>query len=256
MSNSEEPAHDARAAAMEAAIAERLTAFDRHRDDLLAILQKVCDHKPKTKSFDPDKSWRYLRLKALGYLELKAKAEQRQKMVPAADRVELLHELGKALRGARCKLDEARHADIRGVLSVEWCEAHGNPDFTEFLDLIGRRFDEMVAGVITGLADLETAASRAAEQIRQKPGRPRETGYLSPEFIIALESAYRYITGKRGGAGAGPFAQFVKKFLEAEGSTITLQSVIEAIKTAKKRKEWGRSLLAWTGGKTLPSSPP
>jgi hypothetical protein len=251
-----EPAHDARAEAIEPAIAERLTAFDRHRDDLLAILQKVCDREPKTKSFDPDKSWRYLRLKAWGYLEREPRAEQRQKMVPAARRVELLHELGKALREARCKLDEARHSDIRGRLFVEWCEAHGNPDLLEFLDLVGRRFDEVVAGVITGLADLETAASRAAEQVRQKPGRPRETGYLSPKFIIALESAYRYITGKRGGAGAGPFAQFVKKFLEAQKSTITLQSVIEAIKTAKKRKEWGRPLFVWPGKKTPPSSLP
>jgi hypothetical protein len=64
MSNSEEPAHHAGAAAMEAAIAERLTAFDRHKDDLLAILKEVCDRKPKTKPFDADKSWRYVRLRA------------------------------------------------------------------------------------------------------------------------------------------------------------------------------------------------
>ena len=62
-------------------------------------------------------------------------------------------------------------------------------------------------------------------------------------------NAWRQSTGKRAGAGAGPFAQFVKKFLEALGRKgIGQQSIIKAIKTTKKREEknlatsrWGQS---------------
>ena len=55
--------------AMDAGIEARLKAgFDQHRADLLGHLQKVCERLPKTKSFDPDKSWRHLRLMASRYL--------------------------------------------------------------------------------------------------------------------------------------------------------------------------------------------
>ena len=255
MSNSEEPGHDARAGAIEATIEARLTTFDRHRDDLLGLLQKVCEHRPKTKSFDSDKSWHHLRFMAGGYLRREASVKQKQ-MVPATDRVELLRQLGNALSEARCKLDEARHHDIRGVLFVEWCGAHGNPDFTDpIIDRFDIDFDEVVAGVVAGLADLETAASRAAEQVRQKPGRPGGTGVLQHDLIINLESTYRDITGKPGRVGPGPFAQFLQKFLEAVGCKSNEGSVIRAIKAAKKREEthpatsrWGRSLFAGIGG--------
>ena len=109
--------------------------------------------------------------------------------------------------------------------------------------------------LVAGLADLETAASRAAEQVRQKPGRPRGTGVLQQDFIIALELAYRDITGEPGGAGPGPFAKFLTKFFDALGSARGKESVIEAIKAAKKRPEWGQSVLAGIGGKTPPNSP-
>lgn len=246
----EEPSHDARAEAIKAAIEARLAEFDRHEDDLLTILQKVCER--TTKPFDRKYAWRQVRFYARRYLE---EAEEKQLMVPAANRVELLRQLGNALRQARCKLDEARHHDC-GALFVEWCEAHGNPDFTDpIMGLYEAKLDEVVAGVVAGLADLETAASRAAEQVRQKPGRPGGTGVLQQDFIIDLESAYRDITGKPGGAGAGPFARFVMEFLEALGRTSESDSVIETIKAAKKRKEWGQSFFAGIGGKTPPNSP-
>ena len=156
MSDSKEPAHDA----IEATIAERLTAFDRYRDALHTILQKVCDRKPKTKSFDPDKSWRRLRHMARIYLREEASVKQKQMQVPAADRRELLLQLEDTLEKARCKLDEARHHDIRRVLFVEWCEAtYDNPDLTD--PRIARDFNETVAGVVASLAALETTASRA-----------------------------------------------------------------------------------------------
>ena len=245
--------------AMDARIEARLKAgFDQHRADLLGHLRKVCERSPKTKSFDPDKSWHHLRLMAWRYLHEEARAEEKRMMVPPADRVELLCQLGNALREARCKLDDARNHVIRGVLFVEWCEAHGNPDFTDpIMGLYDTKFDKVVADMVAGLADLETAASRAAEQVRQKPGRPGGTGVLQHDFIVSLEYAYQGITGKRGGAGPGPFAQLVIKFLQALQRSNAEQSVIEAIKAAKKRagKWWGQPIFADIGGKTPAGSP-
>jgi len=248
---SEDYPPDTRLEAIYAAIKARLKAeFDPLRDDLLAMLQKVCER--TSKPFDKEYAWDHIRFCAKRYLLEEAWVEE--KRMPAADLVKLLRQLGNALREARCKLDEARHHVICGVLFGEWCEAHGNPDFTDpIMGLYQNKFDTMVAGVIARLHDLETAASRAAEQVRQKPGRPDGTGVLQHDIIIMLEAAYQNITGQRGGAGPGPFAQFVTKFLEALGRTITQQSVIEAIKAAKKRQgeQWGQSPFAGIGGKLL-----
>jgi hypothetical protein len=242
---------DARLDAIYAAMEARLEAeFDRHRDDLLAMLQKVCER--TSKSFDTESAWDHIRFYASRYLLEEASVEEKRMMEPAADRVERLRQLGNALAEARCKLDEARDHVICVVLFEEWCKARGIPDFTDRHVAI---FDDALADLIAGLAYLETAASRAAKQVRQKPGRPGGTGLLQQDFLISLELAYRDITGKPGGAGPGPFAQFVKKFLEAVGRTSTEQSITKAIKVAKKRREWGRSFFDGIGGKTPPSSP-
>jgi hypothetical protein len=256
MSNSEEPAHDARAEAIEAAIEARLTAFDRHRDDLLGLLQKVCERRPKTKSFDKNESWRHLRFMAGVYLRDEASVKQKQMEIPATDRVELLHQLGNALSEARRKIDEVTQHDVRGRLFLAWCEAHGDPDLLEFIDHLNVKFDKEVASVVAGLAALETVAFRAAQQSRQSPGRPGGTSLLQHDFIIGLESAYRESTGKTGGAGSGPFVQFVMKFLEALRRNSVEESVIKAIKSAKKRagSRWGRSMFADIGEKTPLSS--
>lgn len=237
MSNSEKPAHGN-------SLERRLAAFDRRKDDLLAILQKVCGRTDKP--FDEKGAWRHIRLYAWRHLEgAHAKAK------PAADHVELLRELRNALSQARCKLNETRSRALV-VLFDEWCKARGIPNFDDRHEPI---FHEVLADLIAGLADLETAAFRAAEQVRQKPGRPRGTGVLQQDFIIALERTYRDITGTPGGAGPGPFAEFIKRFFDALGSARAEDSVIKAIQAAKQREEWGQSVLPGMGGKTPPNSP-
>jgi hypothetical protein len=237
--------------AIYAAIEARLkTGFDRHKGVLLGHLQKVCERTPKP--LDRKYAWRHVRFYAWRYLEEEASAEKRM-MVPPADRVEQLRQLGNALRKARCKLDETKHHVNLGVLFQEWCKVRGIPDFTDRHVAI---FDEALSDLIAGLAYMETAASRAAEQVRPKHGRPVGTGVLQPDFIIDLELAYRDITGKPGGAGPGPFAQFLMKFLKALGRcTIEKQTVIKVIRAAKQSERWGRSPLAdFLGGKTPSSS--
>jgi hypothetical protein len=256
MSNPEEQTSGTTAAAIRAKFKTHLAAFDRHKDDLLDHLQKVCEHKPKTKSFDKNKSERLLGFWVLFYLQEQESVEKERIEVPAADRVKLLLQLGNTLKKARCKLDEATHHDIRGVLFVEWCcETYDNPDFLEFLDLLGNQFDKNVAAVVAGLAALERAASRAAEQVPRcrNSGPRRGSGLLPHEFIICLEHVYRDITGKPGRVGAGLFTQFVRKFLEAVGRKSNEATVIRAIKAAKEREEMDPATSRW--GREGPKDP-
>jgi len=174
-----------------------------------------------------------------------ARIEERRMLAPAADR-ELLNRLGAVLGEGRSKLDEVMQHNVRGSMFLSWCEAHGNPDLTDpVMGLFDANFDKAVAGVLAGLAALELAAIHAAQQLRQGPGRPHGTSVLSHEFIINLEATYRNITGKRCGAG-GPFARFTKTFFEALGRHSAQQTVIDAIKYAKRRasSRWGKPLLA------------
>src|SRR5262245_42518147 len=80
-----------------------LDAFDRHKDDLLAMLQDVCERKLKTKPFDKNESWRHLAFWASLYLQQQARVEQ-ERMELAPDRLKLLLQLGNTLKEARCKL--------------------------------------------------------------------------------------------------------------------------------------------------------
>jgi hypothetical protein len=230
MSGDEDYPPDGRAKATKAAIDARLTAFDRRKDELLRHLQNVCECPPKTKSFDPDTAWRHIRLYAWRYLREEADAEVRRK-VPAADWVKRLHHLEEVLKDARTKLDE-----VRGPVFIEWCEAHGNPDFTDpIISVYENKFDELLPG-------LETAASRAAERMRPKPGRPHGSGVLQPEFVVALEYTYRNLTGKPGEADRGPFAQFITKFLAALGRKTPVGTIVKIIKRAKESDRWGRGM--------------
>jgi hypothetical protein len=249
----EEPAPDPRAEAIKAAIEAPLTAFDRHRDDLLAMLQEVCERKPKVNFFNPDEAWRDLRFIAWDFFQRERSREEQNMEVPAAGRLKRLLQLGNALGDARRRLDAAMRHAVRGGLYIEWCIAHGDPDITDpIIDVFEKEFDRVTSDVVAGLAALETAAFCAADNVRQnqvrRPGRPGGTSLVRHGFILSLERVYRESTRKRAGVGAGPFAQFVKKFLEALGRKgIEEQSIIKAIKIAKKREQknpttsrWGR----------------
>lgn len=255
MSDAEERVPTAGEKVIEAKIAAHLTEFDRHKKGLLDPLRKA--YEPKTKPFDANTAWRHLRFIAYLYLRRETEVSQSLAMTPAGDRVKLLRQLARALRAAHRKADEVMKT-VRGPWFVEWAETNGNPDFTD--PIIGRfekEFDKRVAG----LAVLETAAFRAAETVRRKQGRPSGTAVLPHDVVISLEAAYRDITKVKPGAGPGPFARFVTEFLTALGRTYPQQTVIDAIKDAKKREEkhpatsrWGRSLFSSVGGKT-PSAP-
>ena len=64
-------------------ISARLTAFERHKDDLLDLLQKACK---RTKSFDRSEAWRKVKFMAFVFLKGEAYLEQKQMLAPAGKR--------------------------------------------------------------------------------------------------------------------------------------------------------------------------
>jgi hypothetical protein len=214
----------------------RLTAFDQHKDNLLRHFQNVC--KPKTRAFDPNQVWSSLKFWAWQYLLDEARANKERMRTLAAVRIARLRHLGKILKEAHRALDEAKHYDDSALFG-EWCELEGLRGSTDD-GVYESIFAELFKYLIVQLAKLETATSRAAEQVRQKPGRPGRMQARQTRLIVSLEHVYRRTTGKHGPAGRGPFAQFVTEFLDALGCPTTEGNVIQMIKTAKNSgwREW------------------
>jgi hypothetical protein len=239
MSDAKKPTPNAGKKAVEAQIAAHLTAFDRHRTELLDPLRELYERGPKTKPFDANNAWKSLRFSAYIYLRSQAEVSQQQAMTPAGDRHKLLCQLGNALRDARRKADEAMKTSH---WFMEWAIANGNPDFTD-----GRieRYQEEFETRVARLKGLEEAAYQAAETVRKKRGRPPGTTALPHDFILNLEKAYRNITKKKAGAGSGPFFRFVIEFLTALGRECSDETVNEAIKAARKREEKHRATSRW-----------
>ena len=206
MSGAEKTAPNAREKAVGEEIATRLTAFDRHRQDLLDLLRK--DSGPKTEPFDEDNAWRVIRFIAWIYLRREAKLRQEKAGMPNAQRVELLRRLEDALGKARREASEAMKV-VRGHWFEAWAEANGNPDFTAPTIY---RVEEEFERTVACLKALEEAAHQAAGTVRRKRGRPPGTTVVPPDFILNLESVYRNITKGNAGAGSGPFSRFVWNF--------------------------------------------
>ena len=228
----DQPVPDPKTEAVKAAIEVGLTAFDRHQEALLTILRNDYERGPRAEPFDADRSWRGLTSLAGAYFW---RATVKQEVMPAAELVGRLRELEKAFGSARALADKAMQDDVGGALCSSWWE--GTSEYAEaegrFVDLlyIKREFEKAV----TSLAALETAAIRAAGDVPTRPGRPKGTAILPWDFIEALAAQYRDTTGSKPGAGDGPFAKFVMKFLSALGRNIEYESVIDAIKDARTR---------------------
>jgi hypothetical protein len=255
MSNSEEPAPNTKAEAIKASNEEGLTAFDRHKKELLDMLRDVCERKPKTKPFDADNSWRSLRFAALAYFWNEGQEKLTRVTTPTTDRVKRLAQIEKGFSRACRLVDEAKQEGDFDYLFWAWYEAHSaynDEDPMGPLSAAQIEFDKVVAGLVA----LETAAFRAAEQVRKRHGRPKGTGFLPYDCIICLESVYRDITGKRAGV-PGRFAQFVGAFFTAVGHKTEQRRIDEAIKYVRKCEKkypttsrWGRSIFDGLGGKT------
>ena len=133
---------------------------------------------------------------------------------------------------------------VGGHVFVEWCEAHGNPDHLDpIIELYKGAFEKLVAG----LTDLETAASRAAKYVggKKRRGPPSGTAALPHDFIVASETVYQDITKRKAGAGEGPFAEFVMRFLVSLERHLAMGSVVKAIKDARQYEKAHPATSQW-----------
>src|SRR5437899_9276514 len=98
MSDPEEQTPSARAALATRTSEARWRGFYRSQDDLLAMLQDVCECRPKNKTFDRNQVSRRLRFVAL--ISIGPDKENRHEKLSAPDRAELLRNLGNTLSAA------------------------------------------------------------------------------------------------------------------------------------------------------------
>jgi hypothetical protein len=225
------------AAAAKALVAADLAAFEWHKKALLENLRKVCERGHKFKPFDADKSWDQITLLAKSFFG-RAKIKQMTATILPARRVERLRDIAKALGRARSMVNKAMQDDVGHDLFDAWNDIsaasgigfNGGGRTVPFF--LADEFEEVVAGLTT----LEKAACNAADRWRTKSGPRKGTGRLPPTYIKKLEGVYRNSTGREPGGG-GPFAQFVREFLDAigQGDDKSGGYVVEAIKYARKR---------------------
>ena len=212
----------------------RLAPFKRHKEALLAILHNVYERSPKSVPFDEGKSWGRLIDLAQWYL---LHDEMRKGTMPAAKRVKRLGEIEKALGWARIITERAMQDDVGYDLLTAMCADVNITPASVHLDVDGSILmgvARKVKEVATGLNTLETAARRAARDVRRRGGRPKGTAVLLPHQIIGLADLYRRSTGVKPGGGPGPFARFACEFLRGVGHDHPVSaSVIDAIKDAR-----------------------
>jgi hypothetical protein len=247
----EQPVPDAETQAVNAAIEADLAAFDQHKNDLLNILRDVHERGPKSEPFDADKSWLNLTTLASVYVWRKAaKQQMKHEIIPAVDRKARLHELTKALGRARRLVNRAMRDAVGDDLYSAWWDKEDPPPTRVVvhnedgsLSLVDNDEDDDFKEAVAGLAALETAALRAADDVPTRGGRP---AILPREEIEALAAVYRNRTGSKPGSGDGPFARLVFGFLIALGrDDIADESVIDAIKDTRARVRMRPAASRW-----------
>lgn len=231
----------------------KLAKFGENKKDILDKLRT------KSKHFDKEKAWRSLTGFARSYF---ARGSVKQRTMPAWERRERLREITKNLRPARRLVERIMQIDVGGDLYSVWCEANpyfrGNLNDLEPIKVFDpvrtkNEFDKVIAG----LATLEAAASRAADDVRPtKRGTP---AILPREEVWQLAALYRNSTGLIPGAGEGSFADFVVEVMTALGrynpdegkrvsGKITFLGVVDAIQATRRwaltdplARKWGPS---------------
>jgi hypothetical protein len=138
--------------------------------------------------------------------------------------------------------------DVGDDLFSAWWEVtgseHAKPDGTFDPRYMEREFKQLVKS----LSVLENAALYGARHVeRAKRGK---APVLTRDDIWSLAAVHRESTGSIPGAGEGPFADFVMKFLIATGrpDEIGYESLVEAIKRVRQwalthpvARKWGPS---------------
>jgi hypothetical protein len=215
--------------AIKPAIGERLAAFEQHKKGLLDTLSDIHKHGPQSAPFDYDITGQYLTSLAQVYL---GSRKVREKATAPAVRVKRLRDFAKALGRARHLANKVMEDDVKGAVFSAWCEEAVKYDVTPEEPHTLIRFEDEFDKAVAGISHLEAAAERAAVDVVARPGRPKGTAILPPDFIETLAIIYQDSTLSKAGAGDGPFARFVVQFLIALSSSIEVESVIGCVKDA------------------------
>jgi hypothetical protein len=221
------------ASSVVSAIKTNLAEFNKRKDKLIDHLK---GRSPVSGQVDEEKLWRSLTSLAQLYF-------LRKTSPPTVERKANLRKLAETLHRASNLAERVRQDNV-GVDLV-------SPLFDGALprDPPGQivRDDDGTlrvvhfpnigfAKMVTTLASYQAAALRAADDVPAVP--PGKTPILPRSFIIALADVYRRSTGRKPGAGKGPFARFVVQFRAALDSSHKItdgnvdNSVIDAIKDA------------------------
>jgi hypothetical protein len=228
-----DPVESARMRAFNAAIEVKMTAFNNHKQPLLAILREAYDCGPKAEPFDEEKSWSRLETTAhLYFMQERAK----QEAMTSANREARLRAIAEALKRTLTLIDEATQDEVGDDLFSAWCENANLPLASVARNDDGSLVmtapaDEAFKKAVACLKDLETAAGRAADDAHKGRGRPAGARVLPVGYIEALAAQYRTNTGSRPGPSR-PFVNFVHAFLVALGRAISEGYVVELIRDA------------------------
>jgi hypothetical protein len=211
----------------------RLTAFDEHKESLLANLRNVHGRGLKPEPFDADKSWCDLTRYARYYFW---EAGQKQRKTPAADRVQRLRELEKVLGRAREMVEQAMRDDIGwDLVRARFAETKIPLALVARTPSIAPGITKEIEKMAAGLTVLERTAGKAARDVRTGRGRPKGASVLPYKYIIGLADLYRRSTGaKPRTSRQGQFVHFVGAFLTAIGRrNIADTTIIDVVKDAR-----------------------
>jgi len=217
-------------------VAAELTKFNSRKGRLLKILHNGYETGPKHAPFDKDKSWINLTDFARFYLgQEKFDKKLAIERVPRARR---LSDLAEQLDHAYDLVGHGIFSDLGSDLFTAWSEHIKFSEASSFVEFQRSKELSLVEfrRSLVALAELSSAAHKAADYERRNPGRPKGPSVLpSSDAILGLASVYRRCTGSKPGAGTGIFADFSKECLDALGKPgIIKGSLVNAIKSARK----------------------
>jgi hypothetical protein len=225
------PIHDVGTESFKRIIESSLAQFDSHKEKLIEILRKA-HGAAKPTPFNADLAWS--RIQGLAH-QYYAREQVKRWGMSAADREARCRKIAEALGRARGMIDKAIDTPaLANDLICGWWEGT-----SEFSDAAGGFVDSLhiqheFEKALESLTALHTGAVRAASGAHKGRGRPRGSAVLPPDYIDALALVYRNSTGSKPGAGDGPFAKFVQRFLSAMGRRVTKAHVIDTIKGVRK----------------------
>lgn len=233
---------DAEQQAFEAAIAAGVAAFETHRENVLTVLQNARERGPRSDPFDADRAWDHLKRRAWQYFWLK---KAKQKARPPRDRSKRLGKIAKVLHEACRLIDEAKQDQLIDDLYSAWLDQNISDTVPEEPLVIVRLPDEFEK-VLAALSTLEATTLHA---LKDAPSTtPGPVAVLPRAFIGVLADVYLELTGRKPGAGRGPFYRFVMTFRAAIDPSYTAknesgdervdESMIEDIK--KALRHWRR----------------